>query len=91
MVPGLADLPRGTSSWSNRTRQQGQLCLVSVRGMTCSSCVASIERNLLKQPGESQQNLDLFQSTSMVIPGCWFFRNSVGAGFPHGRQGRGQV
>lgn len=42
--------------WSKRTRQQvqqagGQRCLVSVRGMTCSSCVASIERNLLKQPG----------------------------------------
>lgn len=85
--------------WSKRTRQQvqqvqqagGQRCLVSVRGMTCSSCVASIERNLLKQPGESQQNLDLLQSTSIMTPGCWSSRDPVSAGVPHGRQGRGQV
>ncbi|XP_037122620.1 copper-transporting ATPase 2 [Syngnathus acus] len=60
-VPELSDrsckteLSNGTGCHSTSAQQstgtKEQKCFISVKGMTCASCVANIERNLLKHRG----------------------------------------
>ncbi|XP_061899473.1 copper-transporting ATPase 2 isoform X2 [Entelurus aequoreus] len=44
-------LGNGAGFLSSDSTAKGQKCYVSVTGMTCASCVANIERSLLKQKG----------------------------------------
>ncbi|XP_069020012.1 copper-transporting ATPase 2 [Embiotoca jacksoni] len=56
--PGRTGVSNGTGSQANSAschpnspEMKAQKCFISVMGMTCASCVANIERNLLKHKG----------------------------------------
>lgn len=55
--PGSDSAPSHKTTFSegtgtHRREVKTQKCFVSVTGMTCASCVANVEKNLLRHPGE---------------------------------------
>ncbi|XP_078602292.1 copper-transporting ATPase 1-like isoform X1 [Branchiostoma floridae x Branchiostoma japonicum] len=48
---GLEEVELGTAEETTRTADQMDKCFVEVTGMTCASCVSTIERNLEKETG----------------------------------------
>ena len=51
---------------SNETKRGKKKTIIPVTGMTCASCVATIEKGLSKLPGVSQVNVNLASEKASI-------------------------